>query len=150
MEINMKIHRRKHTSGDVLMILIAAFSLMISSVLCDSHLYQPHEIEVQHNSHLPLQPELVRIFENCHKKSGTFDLCVKNAFNELRVYFNTGEFTTPFCWEIMVKMVVLSYKESLNETENEWVVQKCRKIEIKWNIFPTIQKIKNQNSNYTL
>lgn len=80
------------------MILIAVFSLLTSSVLCDSQLYQPHKVEVEHNSHLPVQPELVRIFHGCHKKSGTFDLCMKNAFNELRVYFKSGKFNA------MVKM----------------------------------------------
>ncbi|XP_031625952.1 uncharacterized protein LOC116342463 [Contarinia nasturtii] len=75
---------------EYLLFFVAVFSLLLSNVFCDSHLYQPHETEVIHNSHLPLQPELVRVFENCHKKSGTFDLCIKNAFNELRVYFKSG------------------------------------------------------------
>lgn len=58
-----------------------------------SHHFESQEIEVvPHSSHLPLQPELVRIFNNCHKRSSTFDLCIRNAFNELRVYFKTGEF----------------------------------------------------------
>lgn len=92
----MKINRRG-TLSDVLIALIPAFSLLISNVLCDSQLYQPQEIEVQHNSHLPVQPELVRIFENCRKHSGSFDLCIRNAFNELRVFFKTGELNTPFC-----------------------------------------------------
>lgn len=75
----------------VMAALMLMSCLFMSEVLCDSERYQPHEIEVQHNSHLPLQPELVRIFQNCHKKSSTFDLCIKNAFNELRVYFKSGK-----------------------------------------------------------
>lgn len=86
------MHRTKANMYEIAMILIAVFSLLTSSVLCDSQLYQPHEIEVEHNSHLPVQPELVRIFHGCHKKSGSFDLCMKNAFNELRVYFKSGKF----------------------------------------------------------
>lgn len=73
-------------------VLVPVLSVLISNVQGDSHLYQPNELEVQHNSHLPIQPELVKIFEHCHKHSGSFDLCIKNAFNELRVYFKTGEF----------------------------------------------------------
>lgn len=37
-----------------------------------------------------LQPELVKILENCHTNSTTFDPCIKTAFNELRVFFKTG------------------------------------------------------------
>lgn len=82
--------------SEMLLIFGAFFSLLISIVLCDAQLYQPHEIKVQRNSHLPLQPELVRVFEHCHKKSSTFDLCIKNAFNELRVYFKTGKYKIIF------------------------------------------------------
>lgn len=90
----MRIHRRISNTCELVMILLPAFCLFISGVICDSLIYQPEEIEIQHNSHLPIQPELVRVFENCHKKSGTFDLCMKNAFNELRVYFKSGKFLT--------------------------------------------------------
>lgn len=75
--------------SELVIVFISIFGLWISSVLCESHRFQVKEHQ---RAHPPLQPELVRIFENCHKKSGTFDLCIKNAFNELRVYFKTGKF----------------------------------------------------------
>lgn len=84
------MNRRMQNSQEWSLILMTAFSILMP-VIGDSQLYQPHEVEVDYNSHLPVQPELVRIFHHCHKRSGTFDLCIKSAFNELRVYFGTGK-----------------------------------------------------------
>lgn len=39
-----------------------------------------------------VQPEIVKIFKNCHRNSTTFDLCMRTAFNDLRVYFKSGKF----------------------------------------------------------
>lgn len=76
--------------------LILIFNLLISNGICDSHIshYELNDVQLHHGatSHFPLQPELVRTFQNCHKSSGGFDLCIKNAFNELRVYFKSGKF----------------------------------------------------------
>lgn len=96
---NMKTFRRMDRSSEaiVITILISIFSLFVSDVVCISHRFESQEVEVlhHHSSHLPIQPELVRTFEHCHKRASTFDLCIKNAFNELRVYFKTGKFVFP-------------------------------------------------------
>lgn len=68
-------------------------NLLSSCISCESLLHQPIEIEPEYHSQFPVQPELVRIFENCHKNSSTFDPCIKTAFNELRVYFKSGKCT---------------------------------------------------------
>lgn len=99
--------------NEVIALLISLFNLFISNAMCDSYIshYEPHDIQLQHGaiSHLPLQPELVRTFENCHKSSGGFDLCIKNAFNELRVYFKNGEFSFTFAvFFISIKRVRLN------------------------------------------
>lgn len=78
-------------------ILIMLFSLLISNTISNSF-FSHDKCEVQSNycptdAHLPRQPELVRTFENCHKSSDTFDLCIKNALNELTVYFESGKFS---------------------------------------------------------
>lgn len=92
----MKTFRRMDRSSEAITItiLISIFSLFVSDVVCISHRFESQEVEVlhHHSSHLPIQPELVRTFEHCHKRASTFDLCIKNAFNELRVYFKTGKF----------------------------------------------------------
>lgn len=96
---NMKTFRRMDRSSEAITItiLISIFSLFVSDVVCISHRFESQEVEVlhHHSSHLPIQPELVRTFEHCHKRASTFDLCIKNAFNELRVYFKTGKFFFP-------------------------------------------------------
>lgn len=93
----------RRMSQPIELVTVWIFSVLMSSVICDSHIshYEPHEVDVHHNSLLPIQPELVRTFEHCHKHSPTFDLCIRNAFNELRVYFKTGKFifNLEFIWE---------------------------------------------------
>lgn len=81
-----------YKSSDYVTILIPLLiNLLSSSISCESLRHQPIEVEQEYHSHL-VQPELVRIFEDCHKNSSTFDPCIKTAFNELRVYFQTGEY----------------------------------------------------------
>lgn len=36
------------------------------------------------------QDNIKGLFSQCRKTSKTFDLCMKNALNELRVYFQSG------------------------------------------------------------
>lgn len=80
-------------SSEAVTIVFSILSLMLCNAVGISNHFESQELEVvHHSSHLPLQPELVRIFEHCHKRASTFDLCIRNAFNELRVYFKTGEF----------------------------------------------------------
>lgn len=37
------------------------------------------------------QDNIKGLFSQCRKTSKTFDLCMKNALNELRVYFTSGK-----------------------------------------------------------
>lgn len=74
------------------MLVLVLINLLLSNILCESLLHQPFGVESEHHSNYPIQPELVKIFENCHKNSSNFDPCVKTAFNELRVYFRSGKF----------------------------------------------------------
>lgn len=82
--------------NEAIAILIPIFNLFISHGMCNSRFshYELQDIDTHNsaNSHYPVQPELVRTLENCHKSSGAFDLCIKNAMNELRVYYKTGKF----------------------------------------------------------
>lgn len=92
----MKKITRMIRLNEVIATFIPIFNLLISNALCDSHIshYELQDIHLHHGAsyqQLPLQPELVRAFANCHKSSGAFDLCIKNAFNELRVYFKSGK-----------------------------------------------------------
>lgn len=81
--------------NEALAVLIPILNLLVSNGMCDSHIshYESHDAQLHHGAikHYPLQPELVRAFENCHKSSGTFDLCIKSALNELRVYYKSGK-----------------------------------------------------------
>lgn len=36
--------------------------------------------------------QLIRIFQNCHRRSPDFDTCIKSAFNELIAFYKTGKF----------------------------------------------------------
>lgn len=74
------------------MVIVVLINLIASNILCESLLHQPFEVESEHESNYPLQPELVKIFENCHKSSSNFDPCIKTAFNDLRIYFKNGKF----------------------------------------------------------
>lgn len=105
---SMKTHWKMHQLSEVVIVFVSLLGILTSHVLCESRRYQPFEVEVHRNSHPHLQPELVRIFENCHKKSGTFDLCMRNAFNELRLYFKTGKFKQLQCAFIHSVIGILS------------------------------------------
>lgn len=65
-------------SGTFVWFLLVSFASIAQSVLSQSHEQY-------------LQPQLVKIFENCHKNASNFDPCIKTAFNDLRVYFKSGE-----------------------------------------------------------
>lgn len=80
-------------SSDCLL-LVLLVSLSITLVISESLYVQLNEPEIHHSQ--TVQPELVRIFENCHINSSTFDPCMKTAFNELRAYFPTGMFKILF------------------------------------------------------
>lgn len=41
--------------------------------------------------------DVIQIFQNCHKRSPDFDSCVKRAFNDLIVFFKTGEDYRRYC-----------------------------------------------------
>lgn len=84
--------RQKMQKPNDYMLVVVLINLLSSNILCESLLHQPFEVKSEQHSNYPLQPELVRIFENCHKNSSNFDPCVKTAFNELRVYFKSGKF----------------------------------------------------------
>lgn len=88
---NMKTVKTMDMSSETITVILSIFGLLMSNVVCISHHFDLQEDKVHHTSHLPLQPELVKIFEHCHKRASTFDLCIKNAFNELRVYFRSGK-----------------------------------------------------------
>lgn len=84
-----------HKLSDINVLVVVSILinlLTLNGIVCESLLLQPIETQ-QSGEHLnyPIQPELVRIFENCHKNSSTFDPCIKTAFNELRAYFKTGK-----------------------------------------------------------
>lgn len=92
-----KTFRKMAKSRDgALIISLLLINLLVCNVVSISNHFESQEDEIQHSSHLPLQPELVRVFNNCHKHADTFDLCIRNAFNELRVHFKTGEYL--FVW----------------------------------------------------
>lgn len=91
----MKKAARMIRLNEAIAILIPIFNLLVSNGMCDSHIshYESNDVQLHHGAitHYPLQPELVRAFENCHKSSGSFDLCIKSALNELRVYYKSGK-----------------------------------------------------------
>lgn len=78
--------------NEAVAISVPTLILLISNAMCVSRISHYESHDAQSIQHYPLQPELVRTFEHCRKSSGAFDLCMRNALNELRVYYKSGEF----------------------------------------------------------
>lgn len=91
---NLKCFISKMVKSSDCMLSAIVVCLSITVVISESTYVQLNEPEIYHSQ--TLQPELVRIFENCHINSSTFDPCMKTAFNELRAYFPTGMFKIAF------------------------------------------------------
>lgn len=69
--------------------IIVLVNCVIAAALAQDTIFYNDENDVRFTT---VQPEIVKIFKNCHRNSTTFDLCMRTAFNDLRVYFKSGMF----------------------------------------------------------
>lgn len=70
-------NRRINDNLKILFSFLLAISCLMPFAWCD-------RIQKQQ------EQQLAKVFENCRTDNNNFDTCMKNAFNDLRVYFRTG------------------------------------------------------------
>lgn len=67
--------------------IVLLVNCVLAAALAQDTIFYNDENDVRFTA---VQPEIVKIFKNCHRNSTTFDLCMRTAFNDLRVYFKSG------------------------------------------------------------